>query len=64
MRCVDCDSETPNIYRVCTPCITVRNDRELTAQGLPLLPSDETMRRLAVILAACRVRAEQTRTVA
>lgn len=49
--CVSCGEPTVSLSRLCPPCITARTDAERTAQGLPLEPSAETMRRLAVVLA-------------
>jgi hypothetical protein len=51
MKCAACGDPTDAIYLLCDPCLTRRVDDERTAQGLPLEPSDETMERLARVLA-------------
>lgn len=48
--CARCGDPTDAIYRVCRPCVAAIVDETRTAQGLPLVPSEETMARVARLL--------------
>ena len=55
--CASCGSSTGNPCRVCDDCIAMRVATSLAEQGLPRVPSVETMERLGLVLARPVVKA-------